>query len=129
MTKPSNIITQFQVDKHFEAIKQIGTANSAGLFGGLIALYYFKDWKTPVLPGIKYATSIYLGGVLLFTLAYCLFIAFIYTHKPTMRPTKNMPPSVFQDGPFFKSILLMTAVSLGLWIAGTIAAFHVLSML
>jgi len=129
MTKPAKIITEFQVDKYFEAIKQIGTANSAGLFGGLIALYYFKDWKTPVIPDVKYATSIYLGGVVLFALAYCFFIAFIYSHTPTIRPDKNTPPSVFQNGPFFKFILFTTALSLGLWVYGTFTAFCILSSL
>jgi len=125
---PAKTITGFQVDKYFEAIKQIGTANSAGLFGGLIALYYFKDWKPPVLPVIKYTTGIYLAGLIVFVFAYCLFIAFLYSHKLTTLPTKDTL-NLFENGPFFQSIIWTTAVSLGLWVLGTIAAAYVLCLL
>jgi hypothetical protein len=125
---PTKTITEFQVDKYFEAIKQVGTANSAGAFGGLVALYYFKDRTGPILTAIKYATGIYLAGLILFVIAYGLFIAFIYYHESPTPPSEDKP-DLFEVGRLFRSILWATIFSLVLWIAGTIAAACVLFLL
>ena len=73
-------MTEFQVDKYFDAIKQVGTANSTGLFGGLVALYYFKDQPAAVLAAMKAATGLYLFGLFIFAAAYSAFFKFIGRH-------------------------------------------------
>jgi hypothetical protein len=124
----NRIITEFQVEKYFEAIKQIGTANSAGLFGGLISLYYFKDLQPQVLEAIRLATGIYIAGVMVFGIAYAIFMVFIYSHQPMTIPTKDTVNS-FEDGPLFRSAAWATVVCFVLWLAGAFATIRILPLM
>jgi hypothetical protein len=122
-TMPATM-TKFQLDKYFEAIKQVGTANSAGVFGGVVALFYFKEWKTPVFPAIKCATGFYLAGLFFFVAAYCYFIRFVYKHA-SKTPPANMP-DVVEANPPFDAMRNTAIISLLLWIVGTFVAARAL---
>jgi hypothetical protein len=77
-------MTEFQVNKYFDAIKQVGTANSAGLFGGVVALYYFKNKGDLVLHYIKLATGAFLVGVIVFAVSFWAFMVFVHWYQPTI---------------------------------------------
>src|SRR5437763_684310 len=58
----------------FDAVKMVGTGNSAGLFGAGVALYYFAGRSPTILWYIKAAAFGYLVGVCLFSIAFFLLL-------------------------------------------------------
>jgi hypothetical protein len=49
----------FYVERLFDAVKQVGTGNSAGLFGAGVALYYFGSKSAEISNLLKYAAFVY----------------------------------------------------------------------
>lgn len=49
------------VERIFDAVKQVGTANGSGLFGGVVAIYYFGARSPDLLIIMKIITAGYLG--------------------------------------------------------------------
>jgi hypothetical protein len=120
---PLKGMSNYLTDKYFDAIKQVGTANSAGLFAGAVALYYFKDRTPDLVTAIKVTTGLYLAGVVLFALAYFTFIVFLQVRETARACGRSEP-----DGLFFSTVAI-TALSLGTWAGGTIMAVRVLNLL
>jgi hypothetical protein len=120
---PSKGMSNYLTDKYFEAIKQVGTANSAGLFAGAVALYYFKERTPDVVSAIKVTTGLYLAGVALFAVAYFAFIIFLQIRETARACGRSEP-----DGLFFFAVAI-TAFSVGTWAGGTIMAVRVLYLL
>jgi hypothetical protein len=120
---PSKGMSNYLADKYFEAIKQVGTANSAGLFAGAVALYYFKDRTPDVVAAIKVTTALYLAGVALFAVAYFTFMIFLQIRETALAISRPEP-----HGLFFSAVAI-TALSVGTWAGGTIMAVRVLYLL
>ncbi len=121
-------MSEFQVDKYFDAIKQVGTANSAGLFGGVVALYYFRDRVGPIVYNIKFATGTYLLGVIVFAVAYGAFIAFVHRHQSKIELPTELK-DLFRAEPVFNFAIYAAIWSFGAWFAATCLAAYVLYLL
>lgn len=68
---------------YFDAVKLLGTGNSTGLFGALVAYYYFGTKGSTVLLLLKFTAAAYLTGVCLFTIAFFfLFTCSIQQYLP-----------------------------------------------
>ena len=115
-------MTAFQVDKYFDAIKQVGTANSTGLFGGLAALYYFRDQSAEIINAMKAASGLYLLGLFVFAAAYSAFFSFIDLHNP--RPGAD--GDLFNADTSFRVARRATILSAMLWAIGSLVAAYVL---
>jgi hypothetical protein len=117
-------MTTYQLDKCFDAIKQAGTANSAGLFAGAVPLYYFKDKQpqAPLLSEIKFATELYLIGVVLFAAAYVCFISYIVRTDPN-------PDGLYEHDGFLNLSIYTICLAVGFWVTGTVIAARVLYLL
>jgi hypothetical protein len=123
---PKRVMSAYQVDKYFDAIKQVGAANSAGVFGGLVALNYFKDKPEIIIEHLKWITAVYIGGLFAFALAYSAFFDFIDRHKPQADPaTKEM----FTANLGFTLARFATMASAVFWVAGSVLAAGLLRKL
>jgi hypothetical protein len=120
-------MTEFQVDKAFDGIKQVGTANSAGLFAGAVALNYFRH-EHEVFMSIKVATFIYFGGVLMFAVAYMAFISFVQRHQYTAGLSEHHE-DLYQADTRFLCARIATALSFSLWLLGNVFAGRALYLL
>src|SRR5258708_3336935 len=82
----------FYVERLFDAVKQVGTANSSGLFGGVVAIYYFGARSPDFMNMLKLITGIYLGGVFLFAFAYSSFVSFFINQEPSLSGSSSYVP-------------------------------------
>jgi hypothetical protein len=114
-------MTEFQIDKYLDAIKQAGTANSAGVFGGIVALYYFKDHGPSILSNVKFATGVYLLGVALFAVAYYAFMLFVHHHQSKIELSAE-----WEGGAIYKFAMYAAVWSFLAWALGTVLAARIL---
>ena len=117
--------TQYEVDKWLDGIKMVGTGNSAGLFGGLVALYYFKD-RPELLHVIKVATGQYLAGVVLFAISFVSFLAFLHLHPFSLKDATEGKATVYNVTPAFHAAIFLSLGALGLWFGATTYAAFIL---
>ena len=120
-------MTEFHIDKYFDAIKLVGTGNSAGLFGAAVAIYYFKDRVPNIIHHIKTAAFAYLAGIFLFALSYAAFIAFVHRHQSKIE--LGTFRDQFRADPVFDFSMYVGIVSITAWIMGTIEAAYVIYLL
>jgi|tagenome__1003787_1003787.scaffolds.fasta_scaffold19558781_1 hypothetical protein len=116
---PKRVMSAYQVDKYFDAIKQVGAANSAGVFGGLVALNYFKDKPEFIIEHVKWITAVYIAGLFAFGLAYTGFFDFIDRHKPQVDPAAK---EMFSANLAFTIARFATMASAFFWVVGSIMA-------
>jgi hypothetical protein len=122
---------QWRIGIFFDAVKALGTGNTAGLAGAGVALHYFASRDPPIIWHIKAAAAWYLIGIALFAAAYfSLFVALTLVPPNTEKP-KTTPPSPTPDA---HSILIGCGVisgfgSFAVWIIGTCIAAKVIYLL
>jgi hypothetical protein len=115
----------FYVERIFDAVKQVGAANSAGLFGGLVAIYYFGARSNDLMNLLKLTTAVYFVGVLLFALSYSSFATFFIYQVPWLSGNPDYKPSSWR----YVSGLLFGLLSLICWLAASALAAVVLFLL
>jgi hypothetical protein len=129
--KPIDPLTPY----YFDAVRILGTGNSTGLFGALVAYYYFGKGGWLVLLFIKFTAGIYLVGVCLFTWAFHSLIRFSILQ---LEPPPEFPDPLCPYDPkkvklkverWRKSAIRATKGSFVLWWLGTGLAVGVLILL
>jgi hypothetical protein len=115
----------FYVERLFDAVKQVGTANGSGLFGGFVAIYYFGAKSHDLTNVLKLITAIYLGGILMFAFAYASFASFFINQEPSLSGSATYVPGSWR----YVSGILFAVFSFVLWFFGSIIAAIALIML
>jgi hypothetical protein len=80
----------FYVDRLFDAVKQVGTANGSGLLGPVVAIYYFGARSQEMMQLLKLVTAMYFVGIFLFSFAYSSFASFFINKS---RPFRAAQPT------------------------------------
>jgi hypothetical protein len=101
---------------YFDGLKLLGTGNSTGLFGALVALNYFREAGPTILFWIKVTAAIYLTGICFFAISFLLLLLFIAT------PFKAISKLLEYAG-------YCALVSFVLWWVGTASTVRVLYLL
>ncbi|KJC60078.1 hypothetical protein UP10_15540 [Bradyrhizobium sp. LTSPM299] len=115
----------FYVERLFDAVKQVGTANSSGLFGGLVAIYYFGAKSHDIMDLLKLITAVYLGGVFLFAFSYSSLASFFINQEPSLSGSPEYAP-----GPWRYILgLVFGAFSFAAWLIASAASGYVLFLL
>jgi hypothetical protein len=111
---------------YLEAVKILGTGNSAGLFGALVAYYYFARAGYTVLHWTTFTASAYLAGVALFTMTFfCLYAYCVWQVGPSAeKPQAPCRRKLWRD-----AALTFGAFSFLAWWVGTALAIKVLCAL
>lgn len=115
----------FYVERLFDAVKQVGTANSSGLFGGLVAIYYFGAKSQDIMTLLKLITAMYLGGVFLFAFAYSSFASFFINQEPSLSGSSTYVPGSWR----YVSGMAFAAFSFVLWLFASAISAYVLFIL
>jgi hypothetical protein len=115
----------FYVDRLFDAVKQVGTANSAGLFGGVVAIYYFGARSHDLVILLKLITVIYLGGIFLFAFGYSLLAGFFINQEPHLSGSSTYVPGSWR----YMLGALFAIFSFVLWLGASALAAIALFML
>jgi hypothetical protein len=115
----------FYVERLFDAVKQVGTANGSGLFGGVVAIYYFGARSHDLLNMLKLVTGIYLGGIFLFAFAYASFASFFINQEPSLSGSSTYVPGSWR----YVSGLVFAVFSFVLWLFASAIAAITLIML
>jgi hypothetical protein len=115
----------FYVERLFDAVKQVGTANSAGLFGGLVAIYCFGAKSHDLMNMLKLITAIYLGGVFLFAFAYSSFASFFINQEPSLSGSLTYVPGAWR----YVSGIVFAVFSFVLWFFASAISTYVLFIL
>jgi hypothetical protein len=116
-TEPLKI--EFIIDRWADGIKLIGAGNSAGLFAAGVALYYFASRPFPVIRFLKTAAGTYSLGLVAFVIAYTYLHAYMHTVDFYLagdreeRWLKDINRTYLITG-------IWAAISLGIWLLGTI---------
>src|SRR5450755_1073464 len=109
----------FYVERLFDAVKQVGTANGSGLFGGIVAIYYFGARSSDIMNMLKFTTCMYFGGIFLFALAYSSFASFFINQEPSLSGKSDYVPGAWR----YVSGILFAIFSFVLWFfASAVAA-------
>jgi hypothetical protein len=115
----------FYVERLFDAVKQVGTANSSGLFGGVVAIYYFGAKSTDLMNMLKLITGIYFGGVFLFAFAYSSLASFFINQEPSLSGSSTYIPGSWR----YVSGIVFAVFSFVLWLfASAIAAVTLIKL-
>ncbi|WP_271623401.1 hypothetical protein [Bradyrhizobium sp. CCBAU 11430] len=112
----------FYVERIFDAVKQVGAANSAGVFGGLVAIYYFGAKSAEIMNFLKLTTAVYFGGVFLFAFSYSSFATFFIYQVPSLSGSAKFKPSSWR----YVSGLAFGVLSFVAWLFGSTLAAVVL---
>ncbi len=115
----------FYVERLFDAVKQSGTGNSAGLFGAGVALYYFGGRSAEIAALLKATAFVYFGGVFLFAFSYVFLASFIINGHPSLSGSMDYTPGRWR---YWTSVAL-TALAFVTWLVGSgIAAYTIFNL-
>jgi hypothetical protein len=110
----------FYVERLFDAVKQVGTANGSGLFGGVVAIYYFGARSPELMSMLKLITALYFSGIFLFAFAYSSFASFFINQEPYLSGNLSYVPGSWR----YVSGLIFAVFSFVFWLfASGIAAY------
>jgi hypothetical protein len=109
----------------FDAIKALGTGNTAGLLGAGVALYYFSTRHPTIIWHIKAACGWYLAGIALFAIAYFFFFVGTLTYRDQIFDIRPSPHSK----PQATIAIIATFGSFVCWSIGTGIAARVIYIL
>jgi hypothetical protein len=110
----------FYVERLFDAVKQVGTANGSGLFGGVVAIYYFGARSPELMIMLKLITALYFVGIFLFAFAYSSFASFFINQEPSLSGNASYVPGSWR----YVTGLLFAVFSFVSWLfASTLAAY------
>jgi hypothetical protein len=115
----------FYVERLFDAVKQVGTANGSGLFGGVVAIYYFGAKSPDLMNILKLITAGYLGGIFLFAFAYASLASFFINQEPHLSGSSTYVPGSWR----LVSGIIFAVFSFVLWLFASAAAAVALFML
>ena len=111
---------------YFDAVKILGTGNSTGLFGALVAYYYFAKGGENVLHWTKITASAFLAGVCFFAVAFFALYSFCVWQVGPPSGQGNATSRV----QFWRiTALTAGALSLAVWWVGTGLAIYVITLL
>jgi hypothetical protein len=115
----------FYVERLFDAVKQVGTANGSGLFGGFVAIYYFGAKSHDLMNMLKLITAMYLGGIFLFAFAYASFASFFINQEPALSGSATYVPGSWR----YVSGIIFAVFSFVFWLFASAIAAITLVML
>jgi hypothetical protein len=108
---------------YFEAVKILGTGNSTGLFGAIVALYYFGSKGPAIQFWIMVAAIPYMIGICLFTAAFAS-LTFFAIRQTTLGPPNHRRIETLRRWTVYYALLSFLA-----WWVGTVCAGRVLYLL
>jgi len=79
-----------RTESYVEAVKLLGTGNSTGFFGALVALYYFGSKWPDVAVWIMGTAAAYLVGICLFAVTFQLLTIFSIRQTDTVRDVPGL---------------------------------------
>lgn len=112
----------FYVERLFDAVKQVGTANSSGLFGGVVAMYYFGAKSSEMANLLKGITAVYLAGVFFFAFSYTSFASFFINQEPSLSGSADYVPGSWR----YLIGVCLAILSFLAWLFGTCIAAYAL---
>ena len=119
---PLNPSTNLGEDHLFDAVKLVGTANSSGLFGAGVAIYYFAARSPEIAHLLKLTAFIYFAGVFLFAFSYANFASFFINQEPSLSGLPDYVPGTWR----YITGVVLAACSFVAWIIGSCAAAYVI---
>jgi hypothetical protein len=109
------------LDRWMDAVKAVGTGNSAGLFAAGVSFYYFTSEGEEIIRLLKVSAFVYFIGVVLFTVAFiALTVHFYYQDKLRSKPTANSSAELSERAArWFRGALTASVFSLACWLVGS----------